>query len=85
MYGTGTEACPGKEKLKTTPKRDQNRKNMRLKDFDYSQPGTYFITIVTHNRACLFGMVKNDQMQLNDAGKMVDKVCVELPEIINGV
>ena len=27
-----------------------NRKHPRLKDYDYSRPGAYFITICTHNR-----------------------------------
>ena len=30
------------------------RKSIRLKDYDYSQNGAYFITICTHNRECLF-------------------------------
>ncbi len=30
------------------------RKQIRLKDFDYSQPNLYFLTICTHNRARLF-------------------------------
>ena len=33
------------------------RRNMRLKDYDYSQDGANFITIVTQNRACLFGSI----------------------------
>ena len=30
------------------------RKSIRLKNYDYSQNGAYFITICTHNRECLF-------------------------------
>ena len=30
------------------------RKSIRLKDYDYSQNGAYFITICTHNHECLF-------------------------------
>ncbi len=33
------------------------RKNIRLKDYDYSQNSAYFITICTHNRECLFGEI----------------------------
>jgi putative transposase len=47
------------------------RRSVRLRGYDYSSPGYYFITICTQNRACLFGDVANGQMQLNDAGKMV--------------
>jgi len=31
------------------------RKNIRLKDYDYSQNNAYFVTICTQNRQCLFG------------------------------
>lgn len=33
------------------------RKSLRLKDFDYSQPGAYFVTIVAHQRECLFAKI----------------------------
>lgn len=31
------------------------RKSSRLKEFDYSMPTAYFITICTHEKVCLFG------------------------------
>jgi putative transposase len=34
-----------------------HRKSIRLKGYDYSQAGLYFITICTQNRACLFGEI----------------------------
>ncbi len=36
-----------------------HRRSIRLKDFDYSQPGGYFITICTHNRKQIFGEINN--------------------------
>ncbi len=54
-------------------------KSLRLPNFDYSQDGAYFITIVTQNRACLFGEIIDEQMLLNDAGRMIEQVCQELP------
>ena len=30
------------------------RHSIRLKGYDYAQVGAYFVTIVTHNRECLF-------------------------------
>ena len=33
------------------------RKHPRLKNFDYSSAGAYFITICTHNRKCLFSHI----------------------------
>jgi REP element-mobilizing transposase RayT len=47
------------------------RRSPRLKDYDYSQDGGYFVTICTQNRVCLFGDVADGVMRLNDAGKMV--------------
>jgi REP element-mobilizing transposase RayT len=43
----------------------------RLQDYDYSQPGAYFITIVTKNRDCLFGKIINGKLHLNPKGKIV--------------
>jgi len=42
---------------------------MRLKDFDYAQPGAYFVTIASQGRACLFGEIASGDMRLNAAGK----------------
>ncbi len=49
----------------------RNRRSIRLKGYDYSHAGAYFITICTQNRACLFGEVMDGQMRLNEAGRMV--------------
>jgi len=56
------------------------RKSIRLKGYDYSQAGLYFITICVKNREYLFGKIKNGKMLLNDAGKMVKKQWLKLPE-----
>ena len=37
-----------------------NRKSIRLKDYDYSQSGLYFITICTQNKEHIFGEIIND-------------------------
>jgi hypothetical protein len=55
-----------------------HRRSIRLKHYDYSQPGAYFVTICTHNRECLFGEIVSGAMVLNDAGKMVEKWWYEL-------
>ena len=49
-----------------------HRKSIRLKNYDYSQKGAYFVTICVNNMVCLFGEIVEDKMVLNDAGKMVD-------------
>jgi len=55
-----------------------HRRSIRLKDYDYSQAGLYFITICCQNRDCLFGNIENGAMNLNDAGKMIEKWYYEL-------
>ncbi len=49
-----------------------HRRSIRLKGYDYSQAGLYFITICINNRKCLIGNIKNGEMIWNDAGKMIE-------------
>ena len=55
-----------------------HRRSIRLKGYDYSKAGLYFITICVQNRDCLFGNVANDETILNDAGQMVVEWYYEL-------
>ncbi len=48
-----------------------HRRSIRLSGYDYSQPGAYFITICTRERACLFGEVADGEIRLNEAGQMI--------------
>ena len=48
----------------------RKRKPTRLKNYDYSQAGRYFVTICTKNREFLFGDVINGQMRLNEYGEI---------------
>lgn len=45
-----------------------HRQSIRLKGFDYTQLGAYFITIVTHEREHLFGEMENGEMKLSNLG-----------------
>jgi REP element-mobilizing transposase RayT len=44
----------------------------RLRGWDYSANGMYFITLVIQHRICNLGEIVNQQMQLSDFGKIVD-------------
>ena len=55
------------------------RKSPRLKGYDYSQEGAYFVTICTQLRFSLFGTIHESSMILNDAGKMLEHWWKELP------
>lgn len=55
-----------------------HRRSIRLKGYDYSQSGYYYITLCVKNIDYLFGEIVDHQMILNDAGKMVEKWFHEL-------
>jgi len=50
-----------------------NRRSIRLKNYDYSQKGSYFITIVTQNRKHLFGKIEDGIMILSSVGRIVEE------------
>lgn len=56
-----------------------HRQSIRLPDFDYSQPGAYFVTIVTQDRKMLFGQIVGGEMVLNDIGRMVNDLWIDMP------
>lgn len=58
--------------MKYDPKK-HHRRSIRLKGYDYSQAGAYFVTIDVQNGECLFGEIVNGEMILNEAGKMIDE------------
>jgi putative transposase len=62
-----------------------HRRSIRLKEYDYSQPGGYFITIVTYQRDLLFGEIANEEMKLNDYGQIVDECWREIPNHFQNV
>jgi len=59
--------------------KDHHRRSIRLKDYDYAQPGGYFVTIVTQSRKCLFGEIVEAEMRLNDAGRIIQTTWDDLP------
>ena len=50
-----------------------HRQSIRLKGFDYSQPGAYFVTICTNNHENLFGEIENNSISLNKFGIIVSE------------
>lgn len=47
---------------------NHHRRSIRLKGYDYSQSGLYFITICCDNRENRFGVIENGKMILNELG-----------------
>lgn len=64
---------------------DKNRQSIRLKNYDYSQSGLYFITICTENREYLFGDIVDGKMVVNNIGNMIKKLWNKIPERFNMV
>ncbi len=60
--------------------RKHHRRSIRLKDYDYTQTGGYFITLVAWRREHLFGEVANGKMVLNAYGKIVDECWESIPD-----
>jgi len=63
--------------MKYNPK-IHRRRSIRLKNYDYSQKGAYFVTICTQDKKCLFGNIQKGKMGLNEAGKIIEKWWREL-------
>jgi len=58
-----------------------HRRSIRLKGYDYTQPGAYFITICTYRRVCLFGQVIEGKMQWNGFGQIARDEWLRTAEI----
>ena len=48
-----------------------HRRSIRLKDYDYAQAGAYFATICVWQRECLFGDIRDGEMNINECGDIV--------------
>jgi len=57
----------------------RDRKSPRLKGYDYSTPGYYFITTMVKNRKSVFGEIQNNKMVLNEWGEIVKFCWNDLP------
>src|SRR5690606_30881644 len=56
-----------------------HRRSIRLKGYDYSQAGLYFITICCQNRAHLFGKIVDGEMICNDMGNIANQCWLDIP------
>lgn len=62
-----------------------DRHSSRLKGFDYTQAGGYFVTICTSGWVHLFGEIKNSEMVINDLGHIVQQTWQTLPDHYDGI
>ncbi|MBF8296081.1 MAG: transposase [Bacteroidetes bacterium] len=57
----------------------KQRKRLRLKEYDYSQPGAYFVTICTKDREERFGEIVDGEMRANNSAAVVWSCWNDLP------
>lgn len=57
------------------------RKSIRLKEYDYSQAGYYFVTICTHNMEHLFGEIIENHVVLNICGDIIREELLKTEQI----
>lgn len=50
-----------------------NRRSIRLLGYDYTQLGAYFVTLVTHERKCLFGGIMDGQIKFSPLGRIAEE------------
>lgn len=50
-----------------------HRRSIRLRHYDYSSNGAYFVTLCVNQRQCLLGDIDSDTMVLNDFGRIVQQ------------
>jgi REP element-mobilizing transposase RayT len=58
-----------------------HRGSIRLREYDYSQPGGYFVTLCTHRRECILGDIAGGNVQLNQFGEIVKEEWLRTEQI----
>ena len=61
------------------------RRSVRLKEYDYSSLGEYFITICTKDKECLFGEIADEEVKLSSIGRIAERCWEEIPEHFDNV
>lgn len=56
-----------------------HRRSIRLKEYNYSNAGAYFVTLCAFQRECLFGDIVTGEMRLNGIGLIVSECWQRIP------
>lgn len=62
-----------------------HRRSIRVPGFDYTNPGLYFITIVTEGRIPHFGEIIDSDMEMNRLGEIVQQEWLRMPNRFPGL
>ncbi|MEI8166562.1 MAG: transposase [Chloroflexales bacterium] len=57
-----------------------HRRSIRMPGYDYTQPGVYFVTICTQDRAPILGSLESASVTLSPIGHLVDRCWCALPQ-----
>ena len=63
----------------------ERKQSPRLGGWNYRAPGRYFVTICSHEKHPIFGAIENDQMNLNDIGRIVRREWTNIPSFYQKV
>jgi len=61
------------------------RQSARLKNYDYSKGGAYFVTVTVDGEDEIFGNIVEGKIKLNEAGEIIEKVWMSLPKQFTNV
>lgn len=79
MENAYTGICEGLCSVKQIYVMRRNRKNIRLKGYDYSSKGLYFITICTKDRVHYFGKIEHQKFEYSPIGAIAYTYWNEIP------
>lgn len=65
--------------------REHVSSRLRLREYNYSTPGIYFVTMCTEHRRCLFGTVEHGEVQLSRAGVVIESWLYDIARWFPGV
>jgi len=54
------------------------RKSAWLREYDYSQPGSYFFTVCTVDRSCFLGRIRDFEVHLSALGEIVKEAWLDI-------
>lgn len=57
-----------------------HRRSIRLKEYDYSSEGLYFVTLCSYEHKCIFGEIIDDNIILSNCGNVIEKEWKSLPQ-----
>ncbi len=70
--------------MKHNPEKHHHR-SIRLLNYDYTQPGAYFLTICTYNQVCSLGEITDGEMHLSLLGHIVAREWQRLLQRFPGI